>query len=180
VIEKHWLDYLTAIGAIATPILVLVLTAVGWRLRQSVERERHLEDKLRDDRINTYNFILEPFIILFMTEAAWSLDKANKGKDKSEVATAKMLSLEYRKSAFKLSLVGSDPVVLAYNELMQFFYAQGDIPAPTEEKLKRMLSLLGTFLLEIRRSMGNEASKLSNWQMLEWFMQDARKLASGA
>ena len=174
-VEKHWLDYLTAIGAVATPILVLVLTAIGWKLRQSVERERQLEDKLREDRINTYNQILEPFIILFMTEAAWSMDKANKGKDKGEIATGKMLSLEYRKDAFKLSLVGADPVVMAYNELMQFFYGQAEINAPTEEKLKAMMRLLGTFLLEIRRSMGNEATCLSNWQMLEWFMQDARK-----
>lgn len=174
-VEKHWLDYLSAIGAVATPILVLILTAIGWKLRQSVERERSLEDKLREDRINTYNLILEPFIILFMTEAAWAMDKSNKGKDKGEIATAKMLSLEYRKYAFKLSLVGADSVVLAYNELMQFFYNQGEITAPTEEKLKKMMSLLGTFLLEIRRSMGNEATSLSNWQMLEWFMTDARK-----
>lgn len=174
-VEKHWLDYLTAVGSVATPILVLILTAVGWKLRQSVERERELEDKLREDRINTYNLILEPFIILFMTEAAWAMDKANRGKDKGEIATAKMLSLEYRKYAFKLSLVGSDPVVLAYNDLMQFFYLQSEITASTEEKLKKMMSLLGTFLLEIRRSMGNETTKLSNLQMLEWFMQDARR-----
>ena len=36
------------------------------------------------------------------------------------------------------------------------------------------MALLGTFLLEIRRSMGNEATKLTNWQMLEWFLTDAR------
>ncbi|MBG6079829.1 hypothetical protein [Rubrivivax gelatinosus] len=174
-VEKRWLDYLTAVGSVATPIFVLILTAVGWKLRQSVERERELEDKLREDRINTYNLILEPFIILFMTDAAWAMDKANRGKDKGEIATAKMLSLEYRKYAFKLSLVGSDAVVIAYNDLMQFFYSHGEIAAPTEEILKKVMSLLGAFLLEIRRSMGNETTKLSNWQMLEWFMQDARK-----
>jgi hypothetical protein len=174
-VEKHWLDYLVAIGAIATPILVLVLTAIGWKLRRSVERQRDLEDKLRQDRIETYNFILEPFIILFMTEAAWATDKTNRNKNKGEVATGKMLSLEYRKAAFKLSLVGSDAVVLAYNDLMQFFYSQGEPTSPTEETLKKTMSLLGAFLLQIRRSMGNEATKLSEWQMLEWFMQEARK-----
>lgn len=174
-IEKHWLDYIVAIGAVATPILILVLTAIGWKLRQSAERERDLEDKLREDRINTYNIILEPFIILFMTEAAWSRDKANRGKDKGNFATEKMLTLEYRKYAFKLSLIGSDAVVLAYNDLVQFFYSQGEITAPTEEQMKKMMSLLGKLLLQIRRSMGNETTKLSHWQMLEWFMQDARK-----
>ncbi len=89
---------------------------------------------------------------------------------------AKMLSLEYRKYAFKLSLVGADPVVFAYNELMQFFYKQEDGSDKSQQNLKKMMGLLGTFLLEIRRSMGNETTRISNWQMLEWFMKDARNL----
>lgn len=172
--EKHWLDYVAAIGAIATPILVLVLTAVGWRLRKTVERKVELENQLREDRVAIYNDILEPFIILLMSDVAWEHNKQNRGKDKNEIATGKMLSLEYRKLAFKLSLVGSDQVVLAYNELMQFFYSQGDTPA-AEPGLKAMMALLGTFLLAIRRSMGNEFTKVTNWQMLEWFMKDVRK-----
>ena len=38
-----------------------------------------------------------------------------------------------------------------------------------------MMSLLGTFLLEIRKSMGNETTALDNWDMLEWFLKDARR-----
>ena len=141
-----------------------------------MQRAHILEDKLREDRIETYNLILEPFIILLMPNTAWSMDKLNKGKNKDEIAMAKMLSLEYRKYAFKLSLVGSDPVVLAYNELMQFFYKQEAVKDKSKDNLKKMMSLLGTFLLEIRRSMGNETTIISNWQMLEWFMKDARSL----
>lgn len=174
-VEKHWLEYIAAIGSIATPVIVLALTAIGWRLRRRVDRQLELEDKLREDRINIYNHILEPFIILLMTDAAWQHDKQNKGKDKSDIAVGKMLSLEYRKYAFKLSLVGSDAVVLAYNDLFQHFYAQGDNPDTSEENLKTMMALLGNFLLQIRRSMGNEATTLNQWQMLEWFMTDARK-----
>ena len=103
----------------------------------------------------------------------------NKGRDKNEIAIGKMLSLEYRKLAFKLSLVGSDAVVLAYNELMQFFYAHEEDPSPIETRLKEMMSLLGKFLLSIRRSMGNEFTGLTNWQMLEWFMKDVRKWRNG-
>jgi hypothetical protein len=176
--EKHWLDYLTAFGSVATPFFVLVLTGLGWKFRKSIDRRLQLEDKLREDRINTYNVILEPFTLLLMTQAAWEHDKQNRNKNKDEIAIGKLLSLDYRKAAFKLSLVANDDVVLAYNEMMQFFYAQEDQPVDSDQKLKTMLSLHGKFLLEIRKSMGNEATKLDHWQMLEWFMTDVRKIKS--
>jgi hypothetical protein len=73
-----WLDYLTAFGAVTTPLLVLALTAVGWRLRQRIERQHELEDKLREDRIQTYNVMLEPFIIMLTPDMAWASDPKNK------------------------------------------------------------------------------------------------------
>jgi hypothetical protein len=174
--ETTWLDYTSAIGSIATPILVLLLTAVGWKYRQSMERRLKLEEKLRDDRIEIYNQILEPFILLLMTDVAWESDKRNKGKNKSEIAIAEMLSLSYRKTSFKLSLLGSDSVVTSFNDLMQHFYHESEnTESESEIKIKKMLSLLGAFLLEIRKSMGNEATKIDNWGMLEWFITDARK-----
>ena len=175
-IERTWIDYVTAIGSVATPVFVIILTAVGWRLRRGIERRLELEDKLRENRIATYNEILEPFIILLTSDAAWQHDKKHSGIDKGEVALSKLLSLEYRRQGFKLSLVGSDAVVSAYNNLMQFFYSRGDSPASSQEDLKQMMGLLGTFLLEIRRSMGNEATKLDKWEMLEWFMSDVRSI----
>ena len=177
--DKHWLDYLTAFGSVATPILVLFLAGVGWRIRTQLERRHALEDRLREDRIQTYNDILEPFIILLTTEAAWATDPKQKGKDRTTVAAQKLLSLEYRQKGFKLSLVGSDPVVKAYNDLMQFFYSHSGVAEGSKLDHREMMALLGKFLLEIRRSMGNEATTLDNWGMLEWFMTDARKLRSG-
>lgn len=177
---KSWLDIISAIGSVSTPIFVLILTAVGWKYRQSVERKMKLEEKLRDDRINIYNQILEPFIILLMTDAAWQSDKGNKGKDKHEIAATKMLSLDYRKVSFKLSLIGSDSVVSSFNDLMQHFYNKADnSQPPSSNQLRTMMSLLGSFLLEIRKSMGNETTKIDNWGMLEWFMTDARKMRDG-
>lgn len=170
-----WLDYVTAIGAVATPILVLILTAVGWRIRKRLERRIELEDKLREDRISAYNQILQPFIILLTSEVAWKTDTKNRNKDKNEIAMQKLLSLEYREQGFRLSLVGSDEVVTAYNNLMQFFFQRRDSnPTATESDVKDMMKLLGCFLLEIRKSMGNESTKLDTWDMLEWFLTDAR------
>ena len=137
--EKYWIDYLTAIGSIATPILVIVLSAIAWKLRKGIERHAELEDKLRDDRIEIYNKILEPFVIFLMTEAAWETDKKHKGKDKNLYATNLMLTLEYRRLGFKMSLMGSDSVVKSYNNLMQYFYQLSDPNAePSDKKLKEM------------------------------------------
>lgn len=176
--EKDWLDYVVAIGSIATPIFVLALTAVGWKFRSSVERKMELDNQLREDRIEIYNQILEPFVILLMSEAAWAKDKRNKNKNKNDFAANEMLTLNYRRLGFRLSLLAPDPVVLAYNNLMQYFYNMGDNPPndPDHGFLKDVLKLLGTFLVEIRKSMGNEATKLDHWDMCEWWMKDARTL----
>jgi hypothetical protein len=175
--EKTWIDYAVAFGSVATPLLVIILSAIGWRFKSSIERKITLEDKLRDDRIDIYNNILEPFIILLMSDEAWSQDKKNKNKDKNELAISKMLSLEYRKHGFKLALMGSDPIVKSYNNLMQYFYNMEENQSNNSNLfLKEMLELLGTFLLEIRRSMGNEATKLDCWDMCEWWMSDTRKV----
>lgn len=177
--EPTWLDYLSAIGAVATPLLVIGLTAIGWRIRHDLERRSDLEAKLRDDRITAYNQILEPFIILLMTDAAWKSDPKNKGKNKEQLAMQTMLSLDYRRHAFKMSLVGGDDVVRAYNNLMQHVFHLTDdagvegAPGPDPRAL---IGLLGAFLLEIRRSMGNEKTGLDKWDMLEWFLTDAKKM----
>jgi len=173
---KTWLDYVTAIGSVATPIIALVLTAMGWKIRTKLQRRIDLEDKLRNDRIEIYNEILEPFILLLTSQSAWESDKKNKNQNKDQIAVQKMLSIDYRKKAFQLSLVANDEVVKSYNNLMQYFYLRPDHEVqPVEADIKEMMSLLGAFLLEIRKSTGNEATKLDNWDMLEWFLTDARK-----
>ena len=168
------IQIVTAIGAIATPILLAILSAVGWQLRRKVERRIELENQLRGDRIAIYNDIIEPFVILLMTEEAWSQDKKNKGRNKNKAAIQQMLSLEYRRRGFQMSLMGSDEVVRSYNALLQYFYGQSD--KPENFSLPDVLLLLGEFLLEIRKSMGNEMTQLEAWDMIEWWMKDARAL----
>ena len=178
--EKDWIDYVVAVGTVATPLLVLALTAIGWKFRQSIERKIKLEEKLRDDRIEIYNQILEPFIILLTSDAAWVSDPKNKNKDKQKAVMSKMLSLEYRKVSFNLSLIGADPVVISFNNLMQYCYnLPKDNPTNSSGDNKQIMSLLGAFLLEIRKSMGNESTKIDNWGMLEWFITDIKKFRDG-
>lgn len=168
--EPTILDYLTAFGTIATPILVLILTGVGWNIRNRVERARELEEKLRDERINVYFQILEPYIIGLTKPENITNDKALKGKSQQQLIQEKILSLEYRNAAFKLSLMGSDNVVRAFNALMQGFYKQSSGQTNPEQVL-----LLGKFLLEVRRGVGNENTSLDMLNMLEWLITDIQK-----
>lgn len=146
------------------------------KLRQGLERQHALDDSLRADRARTYNEILRPFILLLSNETAWRADPKNKGRDKDQIALQQLLSLEYREKAFQMSLVGSDAVVKAYNDLMQYFYSRPPgADGKTTVEPREIMALLGRFLLAVRRSMGNEATKLDHWDMLEWFLTDARK-----
>ncbi len=184
--ERDWIDYIVAVGSVLTPILVLLLSGIGWHLKTKLESTRNreqraderikeLEDKLRADRIDIYNKLLEPFFVLFTTDAAFAKDPKYKGQSKDSLSIGKMLTVEYRIVGFKLSLVGDDSVVRAYNKLMQFFY-RGEHNAEGDEilqKTSRWIELLSELLLEIRKSMGNHNTSLNNWEMIEWFLTDA-------
>lgn len=186
-VDTSLLDTLSAVATLVTPVLLAVVGGIGWLIQNKIgnsqakqdvqaARIRELEDKLREDRIKTYNALLEPFFLLFTTEASFAQDKKYRGKEKNDLAISRMLSVEYRQTGFKLSLVAGDEVVRAYNRLMQFFYHSETDVRPLEEKMVHWIALMGTLLLEIRKSMGNESSKLDRWEMIEWFMQDAPKM----
>ncbi|SFL90213.1 hypothetical protein [Nitrosomonas communis] len=181
------LETISSIAILATPFLLAGLGGLGWIIKNRIEssqtkqdaqasRIRELEDKLREDRIATYNAILDPCFLLFTSEAAFSLDPKFRNKNKNDLAIAKMLSVEYRQVGFKLSLVANDSVVRAYNALMQFFYHTEQDSRPIDDKTQDWLALMGTLLLEIRKSMGNASSSLDRWEMIEWFMSDAPQI----
>jgi hypothetical protein len=175
------LDYISAIGAIATPILVLILSGIGWVVSNRIEKARQLEEKLRQDRIDTYNAVLEPYILMFAKDEG--LPKKYKGKTKEIILNEIMLSLEYKQAAFKLSLIGSDAVFRAYSNLMQFFFTTDLKPVSTDESAKENaekrtlegMRLLGVLLLEIRKSVGNDKTTFEPFEMLEFLITDIRK-----
>ena len=57
--EKIGLIIWWRLETISTPVLVLIVGAIVWKYRQSIERKIRLEEQLRDDRIEIYNQILE-------------------------------------------------------------------------------------------------------------------------
>jgi len=169
---ENWLEIIrlviTLIATIAIPIVIFV---VGNRITNL----RQLEEKLRADRIEIYNKILEPFFLVFSTEAIiqgsmkYPKDKI---KTAAQLSAEKTLTLSYQDYAFKLSLIGSDDVVRAFNNLMQVAFSS--LEEDDTKKGERLIMHIAILLLEIRKSLGNEATKLHALEMLEWKIKDMR------
>ena len=168
------LNAIVAAADIITPLALLILGTVVWKYRQSFERKIKLEEQLREERIGIYDKVLEPFIIIFMPEAAWELARKNKNDSRESAALKLMTSVEYRNAAFKLYLIGSDTVVSSYNDLFQYFYSLNNKTSGGLD-ISTAISLYGAFLLEIRKSMGNEHAKIDKWGMLKGFINDVEK-----
>jgi len=131
---------------------------ISWAIKSRSEELRVVKEKLREERRNIYEEILEPYFHLFT-------DPIGQGQIE---AIKKVTSYEYKKIAFKLNLFGSDKVIKSYNNLIQSITPK----SPNQYNPKKALRLLGTFLFEIRKSLGNKRSKLSNIDMLKGIIKD--------
>jgi hypothetical protein len=105
------LEYITAIGSITTPILVLLLGGVGWVVKNRFDKAIKREEALREDRIAVYNKVLEPYTIMFMKPDLLAKDPEYKGKTVETAVSDVLHSVAHRQAAFKLALMGSDEVV---------------------------------------------------------------------
>ncbi len=171
---ENWFEVfrlaITLVASVAIPIVIFV---VGNRISET----RQLEEKLRDDRIEIYNKILEPFLLIFSTEAVikgtpkYRNEKAKTGID---LATEKLLNLDYQENAFKLNIIGSDEVVKAYNNLMQAYYNSEKLDHDGNAKGEHLIKYMAVLLLEVRKSLGNPKTKLHALEMLEWKIFDIR------
>jgi len=157
---------------VLTPFVLLLATGVGgtiaWFVRSRYEELRSLEDRLSGDRRKIYRDILEPYIGIF---------GGIKDQGTQDKVVKKMLSPEYRRTAFEFVLIASDEVVRAYGDMMQYFYkldANGGTLS-TEQGILGMLHF-GRLELAIRTSLGNKNTTLSEVDMLRWLIKDIERL----
>jgi len=107
-----------------------------------------------------------------MSDKQWELQPENKELDKNEEAIKGLLSSEFRKAAFQLSLMADDEVVRAYSDLMQYTFRMADNsqqPVEGENQPNEILNLLAAFLLSIRKSIGNKDTDIDAIGMVDWF-----------
>ncbi len=154
-------------------LLIVVGGAAGsiitWIIRSRLEELRAIEERLSVERRKVYSEILDPYVKLF---ASLKLKDEGVSIIEQEI-TPQISSYEYRKTIFELGLLGSDEVVRAYNNLMQYFFK---LDATEKQDMRETIRLWGTLRLEIRKSLGNKRTKLNALDMLRGEITDIDKL----
>ena len=86
-----------------------------------------------------------------------------------------MTSYEYRRAFFELSITGSDDVVRAVNNYMQFFYRSED----NKDSISGQDLLInwGGLILAIRRDLANKRTKLNERDMLKALIKDIDRIS---
>ena len=148
-------------------ILVLAIGGGGIFniiIKSRLDELHKVEERLSTERRKVYNAILAPYVKLFA-------GIARKDKEMNEIIK-QITSDEYRKAIFELGLVGSDKVVHTYNDLMQHVFK--DNSANTQDSAETA-RLFGKLRLEIRKSLGNKNTKLTEFDMLRGEITDIDK-----
>ena len=146
---------------LVTPVVAAVVGFGVWFIQSRIDAMRRAREALRDERRKAYADILDPFIRLFA---------GINNEQETRKAIKHVASFEYKRAAFEFALVGADDVVKSFNNLMQKLYradAEGSNISPRD-----FLFLWGVFLLEIRRSLGDEKTKLTPIDMLSSQIKD--------
>lgn len=148
----------TIITGLGAPLLMFLGGLFSWFLKTRKEDLQAIEERALERRIETYNIILHPLIVMF----------ASKSSEKEKaIAINKIGSVPYRTAAFNLMSFGSDNLVNAYNEMMQSFYKK-----EAESNPKLTMKKFANFLLSIRKDVYNKNTKLKEWDMLKFMITD--------
>lgn len=155
-----WTDF------VVTPLVGAIVGFAVWYFQSRIDEIRRAREGLNDDRRKVYADLLEPFVRIFA---------GVKNPKENQKALQQLLSVDYKRTAFEFSLIGSDDVVKSFNNMMQHLYStdpsEGGTPDPGG-----LLRLWGEFLLEIRKDVGDPKTKLTSTDMLRGQIRDIDKL----
>lgn len=127
---------------------------ITWFVRGKIEEAQQIRERLRAEQRERYAQILNPYIQLFANP------------QRTQEATKVIQSPEYRKEIFDFALVADDAVLRAYIEMMKIFETVASGTAPDESAKLEGLRSFGRVLIELRRSVGNTKTKLSEVDVL--------------
>lgn len=153
--------------ALAVPALLGLGGLIAWVIKSRLEEIRAAQERLASERRKLYAELLDPYIKIFAR--AKDQGSGQRAKAHMQEIEKQITSVPYRRTALEVVLIGSDEAVDAYNNLMQRFY-KGQTGSP-QESLETM-QLLALLLLAIRKSLGNVATQLDEWDMLRHMITD--------
>lgn len=152
-------DYLQILQAVLPAILVIIGGIVTWRLKAKAEGLRAIEEKLRDERSKVYENLLEPYVTIMSKADARTKERAMK----------RILSAEYKKISLQVNLIGADPVIIAWNKLLEY---TSSVEKSSDLNNTLVMRYFADFLLEVRRNLGNEKTTLKRADILRCFVSD--------
>lgn len=146
-------------------ILALVIgsgSIVSLYYRGRIAKLNIIQNKLREDRRNFYLELLEPYIFLFASMPKINQISSTKEEEVNiyDEFLKKIISIEYKRTTFKLSLLGSVDVVKAYNNLTEFTALPNIQEQPDDKQI--IIVLYATLLLKIRKDLGSKNTLLKN------------------
>ena len=145
-----------------TPIVAAIIGIAVWYFQSQINKIQKEKEKLQDERRKVYADILDPFIRTFA---------GIQNPQEAQKALRQITSYDYKKTAFEFTLLGSDDVVKSFNSLMVFFYNAQKIGKDNIQP-REMIARWGKFLLELRKSLGNPKTALSEIDMLRSLIKD--------
>ena len=145
--------------------ITIVVGIVVWYLTSRIEAIRREREKLQDERRTIYLNILEPFIRIYA---------GINNPSETRKALSQVTSYDYRRAFFELSITGSDDVVRAVNNYMQFIYRSEDNKGSMSGE--DLLINWGGLILAIRRDLVNKRTKLNERDMLKALIKDIDRI----
>lgn len=146
---------------VAPPLLMVIGGIIAWFIKSRTEELRATEERLRQERVKIYTEILAPYIEILSDPTGSQSRVLNR-----------ITSLDYKKKGFQLALLGPDEVVRAWSDFLQYIYTRKH----DQYEPKELLRLIGRMLLEIRRSLGNKNTKLTELDMFRWLIKDIQTI----
>ena len=140
-------------------ILVIIGGIISWIIRSYIDELKLIKEKLRSERRKIYMDLILPYIKILSDP---------KGQGMSE-ALKQITSFDYKKTAFELSLIGSDEVLNAFHAINKKALER---EITGQKNPKEDLFLWGKLFLEIRKSLGNRKTNLKEFDMLRGFVKD--------
>ena len=154
------MEWLSIVGAVGAPLLIIIGGILSWILKDKSERLRLQEEKTKKEQETIYNELLKPYFIIFA-------DSGNSGR-MSEAENI-ILSYKYKENAFKMRFFGSDNIIDTHNELMQLSYKA---EKSGKQDSVKMMKLIGKLFLAVRKDLGYPKTKLKEKDMISFIIKD--------